>query len=151
MPRRPAEDKEREYAELSAFINLWSTEVWKVDPASESHPAHVGPRIRARFGLTQALAGARQGVNDILEGVCDIPLEGIREIDAHLRNAGVLTLTELRRRYAARYKAILKRGALRNETDYYLVKGILDDADSPIDEEERDRLGRMLIAFEGAA
>jgi hypothetical protein len=148
MPRRPSPEKEAEYAELCAFVEMWATVVWKVDPESPAHPANVGPRILAEVGLSKALEGERQGINDVLEGLRDWKPERIRELDIALRNDGYITITELRRRYASRYKSILKRGLLRNETDYYLVKDILGDVESPIAAEEREHLGQMVLAFE---
>jgi hypothetical protein len=35
-------------------------------------------------------------------------------------------LSEVRQRYSTKYLQILKRGTIRSETEYYLVKGIVD-------------------------
>lgn len=148
MPRRSSPEKEAEYAELCAFLDMWATSVWKVDPESSAHPANVAHRIREKLGLSKALLSIRQAINDTLEGLRDWKPESIRDLDVALRNDGYLTITELRRRYATRYKAILKRGALRSEEDYYLVKDILDDVESPIDGDEREYLGQMVLAFD---
>ena len=151
MPRRPSPEKEREYAELAAFLDLWSTHVNKIDPGNPAHPTNVGREILAQYGFSKALEGMRQAINDTLEDLPDLSPESIRELDAILQSGGVVTITELRRRCSSRYRTILKRGALRNETDYHLVKNILDDVDSSIDAAERDHLCTMLLAFEQRA
>ena len=67
----------------------------------------------------------------------------VSEADMALRANGIVTLSEIRRRYSRRFKAILKRGKIRNEHEYYLVKAVSSDATT-----EASALQSLLEDFE---
>ena len=69
-------------------------------------------------------------------------------VDDACRAAGVVTLSEITRRYSASYKRIVRRGFIKNETEYYVVNGILIDQGSAITDDERTCLQRLTEAFE---
>ncbi len=106
--------------------------------------------ISEAHGKGGALKGLRQAANDVLQDLSDMKPELLSTIDLAARSAGVVTLSELRRRYSRKYKSILRRGSLRSETEYYLVKGVVDDSLHGGGEAEIDRLQSMLSAFESA-
>ena len=58
MTRAMSPEREKEYEELSAYVNFFATAVWGVSPSDPSHPSNAA--IAERFGRTQALQGARQ-------------------------------------------------------------------------------------------
>jgi hypothetical protein len=137
---------EPEYAELKAFFVEWEHEF----PPSPSLPAEHYPvaalndmerqsRSRARLGLGMA-------INDILEESWSFSPARVAELDAKFRGKGVLQLSELRRRYSRQFRGILKRGRIRNETEYYLVQGILASFTTDASEDER----RLLEDFSAA-
>ncbi len=66
-------------------------------------------------------------MNDIVEQTRDWPAEACASLDEALNAAGIITLSEVIRRYASSYKGILKRGTIRNDTEYYLVNGVVVD------------------------
>lgn len=37
---------------------------------------------------------------------------------------------------------------IRNETEYYLVKAVLEDVESPVTKSDKSALGEMLLVFE---
>jgi hypothetical protein len=148
MARRMPDEKLREYEELNAFVDMYATHFGKIAPESPSHPTNVGKRIVATVGMSKALVGLRQAVNDCLEGLQDLLPKEIETLDAALRQAGIVTLTELRRRHSRNCKAVLKRGAIRNETEYYLVKAALDERTEVLSATEIAHLGTMLFAYE---
>jgi hypothetical protein len=151
MARQMSPEKEREYAELNAFLDIYATHVMKIDPKSPAHPTNAGERIVAAVGKAKALVGLRQAINDTLEGLQDLSAEQLRPLDIALKQAGIVTITELRRRYSRQFKAILKRGSIRNETEYYMIKATLDDCAGSVAQAEREQLGSMLLAYEQAA
>jgi hypothetical protein len=93
-------DQEREFAELTSFLDVWATQVLGIDPKAPWHPANVAPRIRESEGLPRALEGARQAIRDTLEGLREASPASIQEFDAALREGGFVTITALRERYA---------------------------------------------------
>lgn len=148
MPREMSPKREQEYAELSAFLDFFSTNVLGVDPSSPSHSRNVGKRIVAEVGESKALDGLKQAVNDAVEALVDQPAEFVQRLDASLQEAGLLTFSEVRRRYASSYKWILKRGAIKSDTEYYLIAGVLADSAKSADADERATLGRLVSDYE---
>jgi hypothetical protein len=90
----------------------------------------------------------RQAVNDTIEETSNWSSESRTILDEALNAAGIITMPEITRRYASAYKRIVKRGKIRNETEYYLVNGILVDQGSEILDEERMGLQELVDAYE---
>jgi hypothetical protein len=141
-------EREREYAELNAYLDWYSTNVSGIDPANPIHPTNVGKRIVAEYGKSKALDGLKQAVNDTVEELIDQPPDYIGKLDETLREAGLLTFSEVRRRYASSYKRILKRGSIKNDTEYYLIAGVLADFTTSADDDERATLGQLISEYE---
>jgi len=141
-------EREREYAELHAYLHFYSTHVSGIDPADPIHPSNVGKRIVAEYGRSKALDGLKQAVNDTVEELSHQPPDYIQRLDAGLREHGAITFSEIRRRYASSYKRILKRGKIKNETEYYLIVGILADASSLASDQERALLDQLVARYE---
>ena len=151
MARPLSAEKEREYDELSAFVDTYATHFMKIDPADPIHPTNVGRHMVAATGKAKALAGLRQAASDFVESLQDFDHQQVEILDAALKRAGIVTLTELRRRHSRKYKSILKRGSVRDEAEYYLITAILNDCSDSIDSQEVDRLNSILLDFEQAA
>lgn len=141
-------EREREYAELNAYLDWYSTNVSGIDPADPIHPTNVGKRIVAEYGKSKALDGLKQAVNDTVEELVDQPPDYIERLDKSLREAGLVTFSEVRRRYASSYKRILKRGSIKNDTEYYLIAGVLADFTTSADDDERATLEQLVSAYE---
>ncbi len=113
MAGRISDEKVREYAELNAFLHMYATHFMKIDPASPVHPTNVGKQIVAAVGLSKALVGLRQAINDSLEGLQDLAPEQVEQLDMSLRQSGIITLTELRRRHS---REVRGRSEARRDT-----------------------------------
>jgi hypothetical protein len=100
----------------------------------------------------ESMAKARKGlslaINDLLEDSDGWPIDAIREFDRILSENDAATLTELRVRKSKRYKKILKNGAIRNELDCYLVKGILDGQQECVSTSDLPVLQQLLTEYE---
>ena len=151
MTRPLSHEREREYAELHAYIDAYATHVMRIDPANPSHPTNVGKQILANYGKSKALDGLRQAANDTVEQLKGRDLAYVKRMDQLLAKHGTLTFTEICRRYGSSYRRILKRGKIKTETEYYLVAGVLADAASRSSAAERKRLQRMVHEYESAA
>ena len=148
MARRMSPEREREYAELEAYLDYYSTNVWGIDPTDPVHPTNVGKRMDAELGMSKAFDGLKQAVNDTVQSLVDHPPEYIESLDASLRAAGLITFSEVRRRYTSSYKKILKRGAIRTDTEYYVIAGVLADDTTSASAEERATLNRLILEYE---
>lgn len=120
-------ERESEYNELLGYVELFATAVWQIDPASAIHPANVIKGIVQQLGKSKALVGLRQAANDTVEATSNWNSEARAVVDEAFKAAGVITLSEITRRYSASYKRILKRGFIEDETEYYVVNAILVD------------------------
>jgi len=148
MARSMSPEREKEYSELSGYINFFFTVVVGISPTDPTHLCNSN--IAERFGRAQALQGARQAANDTVEALAGKPVEAIRLLDEGLRQAGLLTFTEVSQRYGRTLKRVLKRGRITSETEWYLVAGALADCSAQIDSTERTRLERFSAEFEAA-
>lgn len=148
MPRPMSAEREREYSELHAYLDFYATHVYGIDPASPSHPTNVGKRIAKEHGRSISFEGLKQAVNDTVEDLSHRPLEYIQKLDTALREQGIITFSEIRRRYSSSYKRIVKRGNIKNETEYYIIAGILADLESGVSEEERALIQQFAIQYE---
>lgn len=141
-------EREREYNELHAYIDFYSTHVQEIDPNSPAHPINVCKQIVKEHGRSIALEGLRQAANDTVEDLMHQPVEYIKRLDAALHQNGLITFSEIRRRYSSSYKKILKRGNIKNKTEYYIVAGILADIESGVSEEERVFIEQLAVQYQ---
>ncbi|WP_404790778.1 hypothetical protein [Altericista sp. CCNU0014] len=146
-----SQELEREYSELHAYLDFYSTHVSGIDPNDPIHPTNVGIRIVAEYGRSKALDSLKQAVNDTVEELIDRPPEYVQKLDAALREEGLLTFSEIWRRYASSYKRTVKRGIIRTETEYYLVTGVLADYSSLVTEDECALLESLVARYEQRA
>ncbi|WP_286624017.1 hypothetical protein [Variovorax fucosicus] len=151
MPRPLSADREREFQELFALVDFWATHVKKTAPNSQNNMADVCANIVQQHGRSKALEGLRMAANDIIEELSDIPSEEVASLDESMLASGLVTLSELRRRYASSYKRIVKRGHIRNDTEYYLINGIVVDLAKAVPDAERRELQRLTEAYEAMA
>lgn len=98
--------------------------------------------------MSQARLGLGMAINDTLEMSWDLKPAEVAAMDRDLSGRGIVTLSELRRRYSRQFKGILKRGKIRDETEYYLVAGILASFIADATDEERMKLDEMVGAYE---
>lgn len=148
MPRVMSEASEREFAELGAFIRFFSTHVVGIPETDPVHPANVLGQSVALFGKSKALAGLRQAIHDDIEMSAHQTPEWVARLDAECRSRGIVTLSQLRSRYWAKYKAVLRRSRIRTETEYYLLMGILNDVACSVPRPEREKIGSLVSAYE---
>lgn len=153
MARPMSPEREKEFEELLAFLDFYFENLKRPTlPVSIRNLPTLraeAERIAREHGRSKALVGTRQAVNDVAEELSDLAPESVELLDQALRGAGLLTLSEVRRRYSALYRRILKRGHIKTDTEYYLVNGVVVDQTSALEPEERDRLQAMISAYEG--
>lgn len=141
-------ERENEFNELLGYIGFFATIVWRIDAASSTHPAKVIEGIVQQFGKSKALVGLRQAANDTIEETSNWTSEARTVADDGFRAAGVVTVSEIIRRYSASYKRIVKRGFIKNESEYYVINAILVNQGSAISNDERACLQRLTEVFE---
>jgi hypothetical protein len=151
MARRMSEANEREFAELERFLRFFSTHVRGIAEDNKIHPSNVLQEIVSKYGKSKALTGLRQAINDSIEQTQHYRPDQVSALDKQCSDAGVLSLSELRRRYWRRYNAILERGQIKDDTDYYLAVGVLNDSAASVAQHERKKLTDLISAYERRA
>lgn len=101
-----------------------------------------------KTSLANAKKGLQMAINDMVEDTSNWTPEAVAAADARFAAAGTFTLSEVRRRYSKKYLQILKRGVIRSETDYYLLKGIRDGGGIEPGATEGQQIEALMAAFE---
>ena len=99
--------------------------------------------------MKMALNGLRQAINDCVEMSLHFDHKEVEKLDFQLRSRGIVTLSELRRRYSKSYAKIMKRGQIKSETEYYLIRNVLHDPTEKTPE-ERKLLEELISDYEAA-
>jgi hypothetical protein len=101
-----------------------------------------------KTSLANAKKGLSMALNDIAEESANWTPEQVSAADVRFLAAGTFTLSEIRRRYSKKYLQILKRGEIRSETEYYLLKGIRDGGGMETGATEGQQIEALMAAFE---
>lgn len=96
---------------------------------------------KARKGLDMAL-------NDIVEATERWAYRAVAEFDRLLQSKGGTTLSEMRVRISRSYKALIRKGRIDRDSDYYLVKNVLEGASNSLSAESLISLRSMLVLYE---
>ena len=113
----------------------------------EARPIAVLERLE-KMGMTVAGRGLRQAINDCVEESLHFDPKEVERLDSELRERGIVTLSELRRRYSKAYARIKKQGRIKNDSEYYLIRNVLDDPTEKT-AEERALLAKLAFDYEG--
>jgi hypothetical protein len=148
MARPMSPEREKEYAELLAFLDFYFKHVSKATSSSGLDFIGEAKRIAVEYGKSKGLEGLRQAVNDVIEELSDLTADSVRVLDEALRASGIRTLSALRKEYGASYRKVWKRGSIKTETEYYLINGLVVDHTSDVAPDERKVLQSMLDAYE---
>lgn len=99
-----------------------------------------------KISRTNAARGLAITITDLIEMSMDWPIDRVAEVDLQFSSSGLITLSELRRRYSRSYKKIVKRGRIKSLEEYYLIKNMVEGNYS--DDDELQKLATLLEDFE---
>jgi hypothetical protein len=137
-----------EYQRLKVFLDryfLWYAKKYPTTPAYS--PSQFLEKIELT-SVTDAKRGLQMAVNDFIEDTVAWTPEQVAEADARFAAEGTFTLSEVRRSYSTSYLLLLKRGTIRSETEYYMLKGIVDGGGIEPGATEARKIQAMLHDFE---
>lgn len=117
---------------------------WGISAEAEMHPLVQMKLIEERHGKGTARKGLKMAINDIVEECADYEAAEITALDAELECIDAMTLSEARAQFSKKLRAILKRGAIRDEGEFYLIK----NSEPFLDSESASASQRMLHEFE---
>ncbi|MCF3648204.1 hypothetical protein [Synoicihabitans lomoniglobus] len=95
-----------------------------------------------------AVAGMKQGVNDVLTMARHLPTEARTEIDSALAVKDLPSLRKMEAGLKKKHRTILKRGRIKNEEEFYLVAEILSDLEFDVTDFERTQLEKIALDFD---
>ncbi len=137
-----------DYEKLKVFMGKFADWHWiKPDMPPEIHPLQFLENLE-KSSLANAKKGLQQTVNDIVEITADWRPDQVAAADAKFAAAGTFTLSQVRSRYSKKYLPILKRGVIRSETEYYLLKGVVDGGSIEPGATESQQMEAMLHDYE---
>ena len=93
----------------------------------------------------RARAGIKGAINDCLEATSNFQGADLQVLDRDLAALNLPTLSALRIRFWKRIALAIKRGRIRNDTEYYAVRNV---AETPEFETQSDAIWAMLTAYE---
>jgi hypothetical protein len=140
-----------EYAPLKAFFVAFIERLPL--PATlppERHPVAV-LEASEKTSMASARLGLGLALNDMLEMSWHFTPDEVAAVDCDFSERGIVTLSEMRRRYSRQFRGVLKRGEIRTEEEFYLVSGILASFTTDASDDERRRLDEMVGAYEKSA
>ncbi len=142
-------ESDLEYAKMKGFLSFYAERYLKVEGLSPDKQPIASLEALEKKSMKMAFNGLRQTINDCVEMSLHFDHAEVESLDSELRKRGIVTLSELRRRYSKSYAKIVKRGQIKNETEYYLVRNVLYDPTekSP---EERKLLEKLISDYEAA-
>lgn len=140
---------ELEYAKLKAFLSFYVDRYFSVDSLSPDKRPIASFEALEKKSMKLAFDGLRQAINDSVEMSLHFDREEVEKFDSQLRSRGIVTLSELRRRYSKSYAKIMKRGRIKNETEYHLIRNVLHDPTEKA-AEERELLAKLISDYETA-
>ena len=95
-----------------------------------------------------AKRGLKQGLHDFLTGIKDFPKNDQDTLNEKLLNENLPGLWKLISIVNETPAKVLKRGKIRDIDEWYVIKEFLDDTDSEISREERQKLEEYFYEFE---
>jgi hypothetical protein len=143
------EEAELEYAKMKDFLSFYAERYLDVGGVSPDKQPLASLEALEKKSMKMALNGLRQAINDCVEMSLHFDHAEVEKFDSQLRSRGIVTLSELRRRYSKSYAKIMKRGQIKNETEYYLVRNVLYDPTEKTPEEQK-LLEELISEYEAA-
>lgn len=134
------------YEKLKTFMGLYVDWFFPKVGKPENHPSIFIANLE-KESMANARRGVQMAINDMVENSSGWTAGQVAEADARFAAQGTFTLSEIRRSYSKKYAQILKRGLIKSEAEYYLVKGVRDGC-SDIDALESQQLEDLLAAYE---
>ena len=141
------EEVELEYAKMKDFLSFYAERYLKAESLSPDKQPIAGLEALEKKSMKMAFAGLRQTINDCVEMSLHFDHEEVEKLDSQLRSRGIVTLSELRRRYSKSYAKIMKRSRIKNETEYYLLRNVLFDPTEKTSD-ERKLLEKLISDYE---
>lgn len=118
-------------------------------------PNRSRPKETTRYSIgtredpSRAVKNVRTEVNRIVSQSFNWKSDKSAQVEAVLKEQGIISVAELQQRFRKEYKAIIKRGQVAGLVEYYMAKEIVDSG-SIGTKGNRERGEVMITVFEQA-
>lgn len=109
------------------------------DPLASLDAIAARSPAKAREGLATA-------INDLIEMTAGWPEEQVASTDLDLTEAGLPSLSEVRKRFSKAVQRAVRRGHIKDDVEYYAVRSAIE-----LSSDGQQPLWRMLAAYERSA
>ncbi len=144
--------EELDYESLKAFLIYYFENY--IDPEGrygpDVHPAK-GLEEREKKSPSQTRDGVQMAVNDIVAMSNDLSARDLIDIDNDLKKQGIVTIAELRFRFTNDLEVIMKRGSIRSDIEYYLMKEVREGSYPEQTADKTASMDDMLSRYEQEA
>ena len=114
---------------MKRLLEFVAAEKWGIASGSESDPVAGLAQIETKFGRAKALQGLRTAIGDVVEMFDNASAAEVARLDANLQGRGAMTLSQARALFSKKLEAIVRRGAIRTDGEYYIVRGAVEGAE----------------------
>ena len=134
-----------DYEDLKGFLAWFNQHLLAVPDGlpADQHPIAVLSHLEAQ-SMSIARKGLRMAIGDLIEDTADLSAAQVRTIDEALAARALPSLTSVRLQFWSKIHGIVRRGEVRNETEYYALRTVVETMPG----EERENGWRLLAAFE---
>lgn len=119
-----------------------------VERAEAEEPLARERWLKNSGGKKPSRKGWSLAMNDMLSPVAHFSAEQIRAVDRRLAAKRLPSLRELSGKLNRMRAGILKRGKIRSDAEYYVVKEIVCDTSSDVTEADREKFENLLGVYE---
>jgi hypothetical protein len=135
-----------DYEQLKAWLGFIFEQLALAPPelSPDLHPVAILGQME-KSSPSKARRGLSEAIGDTIEISAQLQASDVDLIDEKCRVRGLPTLSEVRSRFSKKLKAVVRRGVIRSEAEYYLVRNAMERTP---DEVERTKLQALLNQFE---
>lgn len=137
------------YPKMKEFLSFYTERYLKADGLPPDKQPMASLEALEKKSMKMAFNGLRQAINDCVEASLHFDHAEVEKLDSQLRSRGIITLSELRRQYSKSYAKIVKRGQIKNDAEYHLIRNVLYDPTEKAPQ-ERQLLQGLISAYEAA-
>lgn len=138
----------QDFDDCKKFLEVYLEDILKMDVNKSSYPINVLKKMKEDKGLNYAFLGMLEGIQDLILDSFQYDPSIIKDIDQYLISKNVRSLSYMRKKVSSKFKLIIKRGVIKNEQEYYLLRGFLDAPDIDFSEDEKLFLCSMISDYE---
>jgi hypothetical protein len=114
------------YKRVYEIIWIYQAKSARVDPNSNLSPIKVLEEWEGK-SMSLARKGLKAGLSDTVSQMVSLPIEYRNPLDALLLGEGQPSLNKLISLVNNVSDKVLKKGKIRNENEYYIIKEIVND------------------------